>query len=494
METGLDRLKRTLVLTEDEEAGMDMVSPVIADNRSHPIFLLVGRLLTPKVFRYDVLKSTLMSIIKPVRGMEIRMIEDHRFALRFNHEVDRDRAIRGCPWVFDRNLIILRMVNDDENPATVELHWCPFYMHVHGLPIRLMSREVAESIASEAVAESGEEHRPRFSREHGEISGDARRGWNERGKEKIDVGGTNSAVQQGNQQSFSKLGRLHQSNPIEHSTELPSNQSSLPNNIQPIKIQPTLTTHKPVIQDPSHTHSPHTHSPYDRDPTQPKEGPIQFQILTRIQTQSHQPILPPTQPYQNKQSPIQPQKSKYDQHLQPSPPLLQNPNPSSDSTPGHSKPHQWNDRDGMQSTVSSPISGSPSSAKLDNESLFIVPIKVAAGQRGNRGGRGSRGRGGGGRRVKEMLKRKEGPPRGEPLAKKPMMQTSKSSQSVRNLDSFSLHLESGVNVGNGYGRILLNTNDVADNLYRQTVAKGDFIDRSDQFNIGCASSETAETF
>ncbi|KAL0455025.1 UNVERIFIED_CONTAM: hypothetical protein Slati_0841700 [Sesamum latifolium] len=148
MKTGLDLLKRTLVLTEDEEAGMDMLLSASAKNRNHLIFFLVGRLLTLRAFRYDVLRSTLMSIIKPVRNTEVRLIEDHHFVLRFNHEVDLDRTLRGCPWAFDKNLTILRMVNEDENPATIELNWCPFYVHVHGLPIRLMTRDVAESIGN----------------------------------------------------------------------------------------------------------------------------------------------------------------------------------------------------------------------------------------------------------------------------------------------------------------------------------------------------------
>ncbi|KAL0413772.1 UNVERIFIED_CONTAM: hypothetical protein Sradi_1578900 [Sesamum radiatum] len=148
MDLNVERLGRSLVLTEDEGIGVDITSVELTENREIRGFLLVGRLLTPRAFRYDVLVSTLLAIIRPMRGMDVCLLADHKFLLRFNHETDRDRALRGCPWTFDRNLIILNKVTKEENPATVDLQWCPFYVHVHGLPIRLMTRVVAEMIGN----------------------------------------------------------------------------------------------------------------------------------------------------------------------------------------------------------------------------------------------------------------------------------------------------------------------------------------------------------
>ncbi|KAL0337618.1 UNVERIFIED_CONTAM: hypothetical protein Scaly_2036900 [Sesamum calycinum] len=78
-------------------------------------FLLVGRLLTPRPFQFDVIKMT-------------------------------DRALKGGPWIFDENLVILDYISPDENPLEVDLNWCKFHVHIHGLLLQMMTRVVAEFI------------------------------------------------------------------------------------------------------------------------------------------------------------------------------------------------------------------------------------------------------------------------------------------------------------------------------------------------------------
>ncbi|KAL0293446.1 UNVERIFIED_CONTAM: hypothetical protein Sangu_2524000 [Sesamum angustifolium] len=142
----MDRLGKSLVLTEDEVAGLEISSAGEFGNTENDAFLLVGRLHTPRAFRYDVMSSTLSTLLRPAWGMDVRLVGDNRFLLRFSHVVHRDRALMGCPWTFDRNLVILQSVSEDENPLEVNLNWCQFYVHVHDLPLRLMTREAAEDI------------------------------------------------------------------------------------------------------------------------------------------------------------------------------------------------------------------------------------------------------------------------------------------------------------------------------------------------------------
>ncbi|KAL0356379.1 UNVERIFIED_CONTAM: hypothetical protein Sradi_4084800 [Sesamum radiatum] len=148
MDLTVQRLGRSLVLMEDEEVDVDVSLAGSTEGREVRGFLLVGKLITPRAFRYDVLVSTLMLVIRPVRGMEVSMLPANRFLLKLHHVADKDRALKGRPWTFDRNLIILNEVTAEDNPATVELNRCPFYVHVHGLPIRLMTRMTAEIIGN----------------------------------------------------------------------------------------------------------------------------------------------------------------------------------------------------------------------------------------------------------------------------------------------------------------------------------------------------------
>ncbi|KAL0438808.1 UNVERIFIED_CONTAM: hypothetical protein Slati_2363800 [Sesamum latifolium] len=143
----MERLSSSLVLSATEEGGLALPAATwVGHSEEDEELLLVGRLLTPRVFRFDVLWTTLMNVLRPIKGMSVRLLEHNRFLLQFNHVVDRDRDLNGGPWLFDKNVIILQKVSADVNPIEIELNWCSFYVFIHGLPLRMMTKEVAEYI------------------------------------------------------------------------------------------------------------------------------------------------------------------------------------------------------------------------------------------------------------------------------------------------------------------------------------------------------------
>ncbi|KAL0439102.1 UNVERIFIED_CONTAM: hypothetical protein Slati_2393200 [Sesamum latifolium] len=100
---------------------------------------VVGRLLSNKPFKFKALCSSIRSMILPVKGMDIRQLEEGRILIRFNHIIDKQRALEGCPWSFEKNVLILNSVGDFENPMHVALEVCDFYVHVHDLPLSMMN-------------------------------------------------------------------------------------------------------------------------------------------------------------------------------------------------------------------------------------------------------------------------------------------------------------------------------------------------------------------
>ncbi|KAL0415876.1 UNVERIFIED_CONTAM: hypothetical protein Slati_3419500 [Sesamum latifolium] len=85
-------------------------------------------------------------MLNPVRGMEVKQLPEGRFLLRFNHIIDRNRAMAGCPWSFERNIMILNSIGTDENPMQVDLDWCDFFVHIHDLLLSKMNLGVATFI------------------------------------------------------------------------------------------------------------------------------------------------------------------------------------------------------------------------------------------------------------------------------------------------------------------------------------------------------------
>ncbi|KAL0458286.1 UNVERIFIED_CONTAM: hypothetical protein Slati_0455800 [Sesamum latifolium] len=60
----------------------------------------------------------------------------------------RQRVLSSCPWAYEKSLLVLAHVELSENPSVIDLDWCEFYIHIHGLPVGKMTKEVATWIGN----------------------------------------------------------------------------------------------------------------------------------------------------------------------------------------------------------------------------------------------------------------------------------------------------------------------------------------------------------
>ncbi|KAL0355630.1 UNVERIFIED_CONTAM: hypothetical protein Sradi_4009900 [Sesamum radiatum] len=139
-----------LSLTGDENEENSIPSNVWNqhENKQGTALLVIGRLLSHKSNNFDALKTTLTVLLHPVKGMTMWRISEERFCIRFNHRLDKQRALEGRPWTFDKNLLILEPLMNRETPDSVNLDWCPFTVHVHNLPLLQHTRNMAEFIGN----------------------------------------------------------------------------------------------------------------------------------------------------------------------------------------------------------------------------------------------------------------------------------------------------------------------------------------------------------
>ncbi|KAL0416760.1 UNVERIFIED_CONTAM: hypothetical protein Slati_3507900 [Sesamum latifolium] len=82
-----------------------------------------------------------------VKGLEIKQLLEKRLLLKFNHEIDKCRALDECPWSFEKN-ILLAVMRENDNPMHVDVDWCDFYVYVHNLPLNMMNLGIATSIGN----------------------------------------------------------------------------------------------------------------------------------------------------------------------------------------------------------------------------------------------------------------------------------------------------------------------------------------------------------
>ncbi|KAL0344529.1 UNVERIFIED_CONTAM: hypothetical protein Sradi_4284200 [Sesamum radiatum] len=148
MAADFGRLGTALSLTEEEEAGWVLPTGVWHAEPFTRGFFIVGRLVSTKSFHPEALHTTLKTAFNPVRGMDFKMIAGERFLLKFFHALDRDRVLARCPWAYDKNLLVLAPLDAAEDPVCVDLNWCDFHIHIHGLPLGKMTKEIATFIGN----------------------------------------------------------------------------------------------------------------------------------------------------------------------------------------------------------------------------------------------------------------------------------------------------------------------------------------------------------
>ncbi|KAL0407264.1 UNVERIFIED_CONTAM: hypothetical protein Slati_4040300 [Sesamum latifolium] len=148
MDSGLGNLGATLSLTEEEESGWVLPTGVWHAEPLSTGFFVVGRLVSTKPFHPKALHTFLKAAFNPGRGLEFKLLEGGRFLLKFFHPLHRDRVIARCPWAYDKNLLVLAPVEASDDPLSIDLNCCDFHVHIHGLPLGKMTKEIASFISN----------------------------------------------------------------------------------------------------------------------------------------------------------------------------------------------------------------------------------------------------------------------------------------------------------------------------------------------------------
>ncbi|KAL0427978.1 UNVERIFIED_CONTAM: hypothetical protein Slati_2972600 [Sesamum latifolium] len=137
------RLRTALNLGEEDVEKVIIPDGLWQIETAYYRLCLVGRLLSRKLVNFEGLSALVRSTIMPVKGMENKQLPPDRFLFRFNHVLDKNQALEGCSWSFEKNILILNGIRVNENPMQVELNWCEFHVHVHEFSLSKMNLRIA---------------------------------------------------------------------------------------------------------------------------------------------------------------------------------------------------------------------------------------------------------------------------------------------------------------------------------------------------------------
>ncbi|KAL0333024.1 UNVERIFIED_CONTAM: hypothetical protein Scaly_2203900, partial [Sesamum calycinum] len=124
MDSDFDCLGSSLSLTKEDQSVFP-IGLLHAEPLSRGFFV-VGHLLSKKSFHLEAFHSTLKAAFNP----------------------DRDRVLERCPYAFDKNLLVLAPVEAEDDPNLMDLNWCKFHIHIHGLPLGKITQEIVVFIGN----------------------------------------------------------------------------------------------------------------------------------------------------------------------------------------------------------------------------------------------------------------------------------------------------------------------------------------------------------
>lgn len=133
-------------LTEEEETVIDGDTNDEAELEAKVSLMLVGKLLTNRPFNFEAMKRTLKSVWRLKDGIAIRMVETNFFIFQFFLASDKEKVIRGRPWFFDNQLLILLEIDGKEQVSEVSFNKSPCWIRVYDLPFVKRSVAFAKSV------------------------------------------------------------------------------------------------------------------------------------------------------------------------------------------------------------------------------------------------------------------------------------------------------------------------------------------------------------
>lgn len=145
----LEETWRKLALTEQEQDVVE-IEPEDTNLEEEDKFFLVGTLWSNRTFNNQALISLMKTLWRPRKGIDVDVISDNRFLFTLYAKGDVERIMEGCPWMFDKHILLMQHIHNMEQPSKVILQKAIFWMRIYDLPLGVLKEGVIEKIGSKA--------------------------------------------------------------------------------------------------------------------------------------------------------------------------------------------------------------------------------------------------------------------------------------------------------------------------------------------------------
>jgi hypothetical protein len=146
MEELVGKLGEGMRLLEGEKASIVITEDDTADQRLRNGRCLIGRIMSNRRVQKEAFKAFMARLWKTTGKVVFKELEDNIWLLEFSSEADKKRVLEGCPWLFDRNILVLREVEESTPPAQIDFSLSPCWIQVRDIPLICMNKEVGSKI------------------------------------------------------------------------------------------------------------------------------------------------------------------------------------------------------------------------------------------------------------------------------------------------------------------------------------------------------------
>ncbi|XVF84546.1 hypothetical protein PTKIN_Ptkin17bG0045700 [Pterospermum kingtungense] len=80
------------------------------------------------------------------KDFEVSILDSNLSLFKFASLRDKKRVLEGAPWSFERQLLMFQEYDGDLRPSDYTFGKGTFWIRIHGLPLNLMSMEIAERL------------------------------------------------------------------------------------------------------------------------------------------------------------------------------------------------------------------------------------------------------------------------------------------------------------------------------------------------------------
>ncbi|KAL8515804.1 hypothetical protein ACS0TY_014484 [Phlomoides rotata] len=96
---------------------------------------LIGKVLTNKSFNVFGLLEAMRKAMNPSRGLTTNEIGKNLFSFQFKSAADMSGILNRQPWHFDKNIILLKELDNGEQPSTIVFTTVTFWVRLYDLPM-----------------------------------------------------------------------------------------------------------------------------------------------------------------------------------------------------------------------------------------------------------------------------------------------------------------------------------------------------------------------